>query len=134
MRNDRPLSNRELTAETTRRILDFLFDQKIDARRNNVLGIPVLRAGAIVGFRSGSRSGEPDIIGDVPKTHELLTFKGFRPISAVPFGVEIKTGKDKLSEIQKVRFEYYCRIGKPVFEVTDYMDFRNQWINYWIKL
>ena len=75
------------TNELTNRILNDLFYRKIFAWRHNSAPIPVTKGRSVIGFRSGGKSGQPDIVGIL---HPLGRY----------FGIEIKVGKDKLRETQ----------------------------------
>jgi hypothetical protein len=107
-------STRDVTAATIRRILDFLFDHRVLAQRNNVLPIPVVRERAVVGFRPGSRSGLPDIEGILPPCGRSLL-------------VEVKTGNDRLREDQQAYFAQAAAAGAVVLVVKDFYDFLVQW-------
>lgn len=81
--------------------------------------IPVCRNGAVVGFRSGGKSGIPDIVGML------------RPHGRF-FGVEIKTGRDKLRP-EQIGFHSQARkLGAFILVVKDYEDFIDQWTCFMI--
>lgn len=102
------------TNETTTTILNFLFRAGIFCWRQNVAPIPIQREGIITGFRSGGKSGQPDIVGVLPPKGKYL-------------GIEIKTGKDKLSDVQ-IAFHKQARdAGALILVVKDYEDFLQQW-------
>lgn len=101
------------TNETTQSILKFLFSARVFAWRSNVLPIPL--AGG--GFRPGSKSGVPDIIGVLPTAGRFL-------------GVEIKTGYDKLRPEQIGFHETARKMGALILVVKDYADFLVQWNEY----
>lgn len=109
------------TNETTRRILNFLFNVGAFAWRNNVLPIPLPGGG----YRPGSKSGVPDIIGILPAFRGGLGYKG------TFIGVEVKTGRDKLRPEQE-GFHFTARkLGAVILVVKDFDDFKQQWDNLW---
>jgi hypothetical protein len=100
------------TNQTTNDILNFLFQHRIFAWRQNSGGIPMVHDGAIVGFRPSGKTGQPDIVG---------IFNGRY------LGIEVKTGKDRLSEGQ-VSFHLQARkSGALILVVKDFPDFLSQW-------
>lgn len=108
------------TNETTQRILSFLFSNQIFGWRQNVAPIPIQRNGQVTGFRSGGKSGQPDIVCILPPKGKYV-------------GIEIKTGKDKLRESQ-VSFHYSARkMGAIIMVVKDYEDFLEQWTKLFDK-
>ena len=107
------------TNTTTRDILKHLFNAGIFAWRQNVLPVPVHRAGLIVGMRPGSKQGLPDIMGKLPTT----LFPNF----GRGLCIEIKTGKDKLRPEQIGFLSNAERFGDIIMVVKDYEDFLNQW-------
>ena len=118
-------NGRTRTNETTRDILKFLFENGVSARRQNVLPIPISREGIITGFRSGGRSGLPDIMGR------------FHPRVYPPYGrglcIEVKTGKDHLRPEQIGFLKESSEFGDVVMIVKDYNDFLEQWKNLNLK-
>lgn len=102
------------TNATTSRILDFLFRGGIFSWRNNAAPIPVSRAGAVVGFRSGGKSGRPDIEGILSPAGRYL-------------GIEVKTGKDRLSAVQVGFHDTARKAGAVILVVKDFEDFVSQW-------
>jgi hypothetical protein len=119
--NEKPLTTREQTAITTRQIIDFLWDEEgILVTRNNVLPVPVVRNGAHVGYRPGSTSGRPDIEGILPLVRWII---------GVPLLIEIKTGKDKLSDIQVAYLSQASAAGGVALVVKDFDDFKKKWRN-----
>lgn len=111
------LNARQQTAATIGRILDFFYDKRIPASRTNTLGVPVVRMGAITGFRPGSRPGRPDI-------------EGILPPRGVAILVEVKTGKDRLRPAQEAYFKEAAAAGAMVLVVKDFDDFMKQWKLY----
>ena len=100
------------TNETTRDILKSLFACGVFAWRHNVLPIPLPGGG----YRSGSKSGIPDIIGILPVSGKFL-------------GIEIKTGKDRLRP-EQIGFHTTARkLGAVIMVVKDFNDFQEQWNN-----
>lgn len=98
------------TNETTRDILKFLFASSVFAWRHNVLPIPLPGGG----YRPGSKSGIPDIIGILSEGGKFL-------------GVEVKTGKDRLRP-EQIGFHLTARkLGALILVVKDYEDFLTQW-------
>lgn len=102
------------TNDTTRDILSFLFAARVFAWRENVLPVPVARAGSVIGFRSGSKSGKPDIMGILSPNGRSLC-------------CEVKTGKDKLRPEQIGFLENARKMGALVMVVKDFKDFLKQW-------
>ena len=101
------------TNDTTKSILNFLFAAGIFSWRQNVLPIPIVGGG----FRPGGKSGQPDIVGILPNHGKYL-------------GVEIKSGKDKLSDVQ-IGFHKQARnAGALILVVKDFQDFLIQWNNF----
>jgi hypothetical protein len=105
------------TNETTREILGFLFTEGVFAWRENVLPVPVVRAGAVTSFRSGSKAGKPDIMGILPHVGRTIC-------------CEIKTGKDRLRPEQVGFLETARKMGALVMVVKDYEDFLRRWREY----
>lgn len=106
------------TNETTRRILNFLFSVGVFAWRENVLPIPLVGGR---GFRPGSKSGKPDIVGILPSLWGSSLYKGRF------LGVEVKTGRDRLRPEQE-GFHFTARkLGAVILVVKDFNDFKQQW-------
>ena len=103
------------TNETTNAILDFLFRNGIFCFRQNSGGIPLFRDGILTGFRPGGKIGQPDIVGILPPNGKYL-------------GIEIKTGKDKCSEVQLAFHSTARKLGAICLVVKDFPDFLNQWV------
>lgn len=117
MKPKKKLSTIDLTNETTRRILNFLFSQGVFAWRENVLPIPLLSGG----YRPGSKAGKPDIVGILPDIW------GGSVCGGKFFGCEVKTGKDRLRPEQE-GFHFTARkLGAIIFVVKDFEDFLKQW-------
>jgi hypothetical protein len=107
-----------LTNETTNAILSFLFSNRIFAWRQNSGGIPLFRDGILTGFRPGGKTGQPDIVGILPSDGKYL---------GTYLGIEVKTGKDRLSEGQ-ISFHKQARdSGAVILVVKDFLDFLSQW-------
>ena len=102
------------TNDTTAKILEFLTKQKVFCWRQNVAPIPVARAGSIVGFRSGGKSGISDIVAVLPPTGRGAF-------------IEVKTGKDKLRPEQEGFKRNVTLMGAIYMEVKDFEDFQQQW-------
>lgn len=98
------------TNDTTRAILNFFFSAGIFSYRQNTTGIPISGGG----FRPAAKTGLPDIIAILPPSGTYL-------------GVEIKTGKDKLSDVQIGTHMNIRKMGGIVLVVKDYQDFLTQW-------
>lgn len=111
------------TNDTTRDILSHLFTARVFAWRQNVLPIPIYRAGQAVGFRSGSKQGLPDICGIIPAG--LLRSGG--QLYGVPLFIEVKTGRDRLRPEQLGFIETARKMGGVVLVVKDFNDFKRQW-------
>lgn len=108
------------TNATTNLILDFFFRSGIFAFRTNVAPIPVQRKGALVGFRSGGKSGTPDI-------------QGILPPHGTYFGIEVKTGKDTLRPAQLGFHKTARKAGGIILVVKSFEDFLEQWKEIDIK-
>lgn len=106
----KPASGHDRTLDTTRKILQFLFNEGVFAWRHNVLPVPLVGGG----FRPGGKSGVPDIIGISPA--------GGRFIS-----VEVKTGRDRLRPEQDGFIRQARALGALMFIVSDFDDFLMQW-------
>lgn len=113
----KPKNNRDVTADTTRKILDFLLAQKVFAWRQNVMGIPIRREGVVVGYRGAGKAGIPDIVGILAPEGRFI-------------GIEIKTGRDRLRESQEGFHSQARQCGALVFVVTSFEDFLEQWNNF----
>lgn len=105
------------TNETTRLILNHLFKERIFAWRNSVgagSGTYTDKQGNTKTrwFQMG-KSGSPDIMGILDK--------------GLFFGCEIKTGKDKISELQESFHLQAKQRGAIIFVVKDFDDFLLQW-------
>jgi hypothetical protein len=98
------------TNETTTLILKHLFNRRIFAWRNSVGGIKTDH-----GFYQFGKSGSPDIIAILD--------------GGVFFGCEIKTKKDRMSELQKSFHLQAKQRGAIMFVVKNYQDFLLQWQN-----
>ena len=96
--------------------MDFLTNKGVIISRTNSLPIPVVRMGVHAGFRPGSRAGRPDLEGILPPRGRALC-------------IEIKTGKDRLSDIQKAYLDQCSKAGALVLVVKDFDDFFAQWNN-----
>lgn len=100
------------TNETTRLILNFLFEKGIFAFRQNTVGIPDPRGF----FRPAAKKGVADILGCLPPTGRMVA-------------CEIKTGKDHLSPEQIGFLANIKRMGGIALVVKDFDDFLLQWQN-----
>jgi hypothetical protein len=116
----KPLTTRQLTANTTTRIADHQFVEGTLGQRTNTLPVPVVRNGVQVGFRPGSRSGRPDYEGIYPIIRTGL---------GVPVLIEVKTGRDKLRDIQVSYLSQAAAIGAVVLVVKDFEDYLEKWAN-----
>lgn len=108
-----------LTNETTNAILDFLFRNRVFAWRQNSGGIPLFREGILTGFRPGGKAGQPDIVGILPSMG--------RHLGGTYLGIEIKTGKDRLSEGQVAFHSQARKAGALILVVKSFEDFLTQW-------
>lgn len=104
------------TNDTTKKILNFLFGHGVFAWRNNTVGIPIRRDGSIIGFRPTGKTGVGDIIGVCP-----IGGRG------VFLSIEVKTGKDKLSDVQLGFMETVNKLNGVAIVVKNYEDFIQQW-------
>jgi hypothetical protein len=111
------------TNATTTAILEFFRGQDVFCWRNNVLPVPISRAGSVVGYRPGSKSGVSDIIAVAPC--HLLTDQQRGP--AVAVFVEVKTGKDKLRPEQIGFKQNLKHVGGIYIEAEDFEDLKRQW-------
>ena len=102
-----------LTNQTTNEILNFLFQQRIFSWRQNTGGIPMIKDGFLTGFRPSGKVGQPDIVGILPTGTYL--------------GIEIKSGRDKLSEGQISFHSQARKAGAVILVVKDFPDFLDQW-------
>lgn len=117
MKQKSPPKKKSPTNETTRRILNFLFSQGVFAWRENVLPVPLANGG----YRPGSKSGKPDVVGILPALWGDTMFQGKF------LGVEVKTGKDRLRPEQE-GFHFTARkLGAIIFVIKDFEDFLKQW-------
>lgn len=102
------------TNETTQKILDFLIVNRILAYRNHTSGVPITKGGVQIGWRPSSKVGRPDIEGIIPPLGRALL-------------IEVKTGRDHLSEIQEAHLQAARSQGALVMVVKTYDDFIAQW-------
>lgn len=107
---------KSLTNETTQRILTFLFYEGVFAWRNNTVGIPIRRGGSIVGFRPSGKTGVSDILG-------VFSVMG----RGLFLAIEVKTGKDRLSDAQQGFIQTVRNLGGVALVVKDFNDFIKQW-------
>ena len=112
------LTGRKFTDYETKRIVEHLTRVGFYAWRQNVLPIPVARAGQVVGFRAGSMPGLPDVIA-ISTDYGGVAGGKF-------FGVEVKTGKDKLREVQTSFIDRATARGAIIFVAHSYDDFITQ--------
>lgn len=101
---------RSPTNITTNAILSFFFSAGIFSYRQNSTGIPLPGGG----FRPGAKTGLPDIVAILPPSGRHM-------------GIEVKTGKDRLSPEQSGTLSNINRAGGIGIVVKDYQDFLNQW-------
>jgi len=98
------------TNELTRRILQFLYAAGVFAWRNNVLPVPLPGGG----YRPGSKSGIPDIIGILPLSGRFI-------------GIEVKTGRDRVRPEQEGFHSTARKLGAVILVIKDFEDFLTQW-------
>ena len=96
------------TNELTKQILEYLFREGAFVWRNNSLPVPITVNGRVVGYRPGSKSGVPDIVG---------CYKGRW------LGIEVKTSKDRLSDVQRAFIANMKRVGGLVYVAHDFESF-----------
>ena len=98
------------TNETTLKILNWFFEHKIFAWRQNTGGMydPVKRI-----YRASNKVGITDIIAILPPHGQFL-------------GIEVKTGKDKLRLEQAGFIKNIFSMGGEVLVVKNLDDFFNQ--------
>lgn len=97
------------TNETTRLILNHLYNLKIFAWRQNTAGIPLPQGG----FRPAGKTGLPDIMAILPPDGKFL-------------GIEVKTGRDRLRPEQEGFIRNAGLMGAEVLVVKDHPDFLRQ--------
>jgi len=97
------------TNETTKQILQYLFDQRVFAWRQNTVGIPTER-----GWRTAAKTGVADILAVLPKNGRLLA-------------VEVKTGRDTLRPEQLGFGRNIEAMGGVYLVVKDFPDFLDKW-------
>lgn len=100
------------TNETTRLILKDLFQRQIFAWRNSVGAISTPH-----GFYQMGKSGSPDIIAILPPDGKFL-------------GIEIKSGKDRLSPAQIGFIANTEKMGSAVLVVKNFEDYLQQISQY----
>lgn len=103
-----------LTNETTNAILNFLFQHRIFSWRQNTGGVPMIKDGILTGFRPSGKVGQPDIVGILQPSGTYL-------------GIEIKSGRDRLSEGQISFHSQARKAGATILVVKDFPDFLSQW-------
>lgn len=101
------------TNETTKQILNYLFERRIFAWRENTIGVFDAKRGI---YRPAPKKGISDIIAILPPHGRFC-------------GIEIKTGKDRLSPEQQGFIENIQRMGGIALVVKDYEDFVDQFSN-----
>ena len=97
------------TNETTKKILNFLFERQVFAWRNSVGAFRTEH-----GYYQMGKAGSPDIMAILPPLGKFL-------------GIEIKTGKDSLRDEQIGFIKNTERMGAQVLVVKDFEDFEKQW-------
>lgn len=108
---ERPMSQ---TNETTRAILNFLFEKRIFAWRQNTGGIPDPRGF----FRPAAKTGVADILAIVPPNGQFLA-------------IEIKTGRDRLRPEQEGFLQNVRTMGGLALVVKDYDQFLDSFQKLW---
>lgn len=103
------------TNKLTGDICEYFTINGILAWRENNAGIPVLRAGSVVGFRSPGIPGKPDIFA-------ILALRNGHSGSLV-LGIEIKTGKDRLRPEQVSFGKVLEKAGGLYWVIGNYEDF-----------
>lgn len=101
-----------ITNELTRQILSFLSSSNSYAFRVNSVGIVDRRSGIT---RTAPKKGISDILG---------VFNGHF------FGIEIKVGKDRLSDEQRGFITNVEHFGGKVFVVHSFEDFKKEWYDW----
>ena len=109
------MSAKSVTNALTTAILRFLLDEGVYAWRNNTTGIYDPSRGH---FRTASKKGVSDIIA-IDRGHFI--------------GIEIKTGKDRLSDEQKGFKENVEHAGGTIFVVHTFDDFLVSWDEYVLR-
>jgi len=109
------------TNELTQRILNFFFERRIFAFRQNVVAVPLVRDGQVVGFRAPPTAGIPDIQAIVPRGISSLW-----PQGSGYLGIEVKsaTTHDRLRPSQ-IAFHANARAGggAVIIVVNSFQDF-----------
>lgn len=110
-----------VTNDLTNDIIRAFFSIGVYAIRQNVLPIPISVSGQVVGYRPPPVTGIPDIQSFVPGGLSTQW-----PYGGGCLFVEIKTGKDRLRESQKIFHGNARHCGCVVLVVKTYDDFINQ--------
>jgi hypothetical protein len=98
------------TNKVTTQVLNYFFDLRIFAFRNNTTGIFDSRKNI---HRPAAKVGVSDIIAILPPYGQFL-------------GVEIKTGTDQLSMEQQGFIENVSKMGGHTMVVKDFADFESK--------
>lgn len=100
------------TNETTQKILNFFFMNRIFAWRNNTSGIFDRRSNV---YRASQKTGVADILAVLPPSGRLCA-------------VEVKTGRDYLKPEQKGFKRNVESMGALAFVVNSFEDFEAQFL------
>lgn len=95
----------------TNQILQFLYKQGVYCWRQNSGGIFDIRKGI---YRTGAKKGVSDILGCIPPKGRLIA-------------IEVKIGKDRLSDEQVGFMRNIIHAGGIAFIATDYESFLSSW-------
>lgn len=97
------------TNDLTKKILNYFFNLRIFAWRNNTVGIPMTNGS----LRPAGKTGTSDVIVILPPYGQFL-------------GIEVKTGKDQLSMEQQGFIENVQKMGGHTMVVHDFADFESK--------
>lgn len=102
-----------VTNDTTKAILNYLYNLGILAWRQNTTGIPLPNGG----FRPGSKKGVGDIVAVLPPSGRHCE-------------IEIKSGRDKMRPEQIGQQKNVEAMGGIYLVVKDYPDFLDKFPEY----
>lgn len=117
----KPTRGSSETNELTQLIITRLLSIGIFAYRQNVLPIPVLAAGQLVGYRPPPVTGIPDIQAVVS-----LGKSSYWPAGGGSLGLEIKTGADRIRPSQEGFHANVRACQGIILMVHTYADFLSQ--------
>lgn len=95
----------------TNQVIDFVYRKKGYAWRASSTGVFDQKAGA---YRTAAKKGVADILCCIPPAGQLVA-------------IEIKIGKDRLSDEQIGFLKNIKNVGGRAFVVFDFEQFKNEW-------